>query len=246
MPEPTSGSIPLLQADPDLGRGLDPRRGREATSRLVARTVQQPRGRFCPDRLLSSTPRPLGLLVLDGLVVRETSVGPHPCAELLAQGDLLRAPDAAETEVLLPRTISWTALTPTRLALVDHALALRCAQWPEVLTALVERASRRAERLAVLQAVCHLTRVEDRLLAALWALAERWGRVVPGGVLVPLRLPHRTLAGLVGARRPSVTTALGQLIARGELARRDGGAWLLLGDPPEEGHATGQPVALPA
>jgi hypothetical protein len=76
--------------------------------------------------------------------------------------------------------------------------------------------------------------VDDRLLALLWCLAERWGRVVPGGVAVNLRLPHRTLAGMVGARRPSVTTALGQLIARGPIERRPDGGWILLGAPPEE------------
>ena len=68
-------------------------------------------------------------------------------------------------------------------------------------------------------------------------LAERWGRVVPGGVLVSLRLSHRTLAGMVGARRPSVTTALGQLMARGEIERRADGEWILRGDPPERRRA---------
>jgi hypothetical protein len=38
---------------------------------------------------------------------------------------------------------------------------------------------------------------------------------------------------MVGARRPSVTTALGQLIARNEIERRPDGGWLLRGDPPE-------------
>jgi hypothetical protein len=38
---------------------------------------------------------------------------------------------------------------------------------------------------------------------------------------------------MVGARRPSVTTALGQLIAREEIERRPDGGWLLRGDPPE-------------
>jgi hypothetical protein len=57
--------------------------------------------------------------------------------------------------------------------------------------------------------------------------------VAPGGVVVSLRLPHRTLAGMVGARRPSVTTALGQLISRGEIERRPDGGWLLRGEPPE-------------
>ena len=47
---------------------------------------------------------------------------------------------------------------------------------------------------------------------------------------------------MVGARRPSVTTALGQLIARGEVERRPDGGWLLLGDPPE---ARQRPVPEP-
>ena len=154
-------------------------------------------------------------------------------AELLGPGDLLRAWDDRDTEVLLPRTVEWTALTHSRLAIIDQALAVRAAQWPEIFAALVERAARRAERLVVMQAIAHLTRVDDRLLALLWCLAERWGRVAPGGVVVSLRLLHRTLAGMVGARRPSVTTALGQLISRGEIERRPDGGWLLLGEPPE-------------
>jgi CRP/FNR family transcriptional regulator, cyclic AMP receptor protein len=56
---------------------------------------------------------------------------------------------------------------------------------------------------------------------------------------VPLRLPHRTLAGMIGARRPTVTTALGQLIARGDIARRRDGSWLLIRRPAE----AGEPVA---
>ena len=111
------------------------------------------------------------------------------------------------------------------------------AQWPEIFAALMDRAARRAERLVVTQAIAHITRVDERLLALLWLLAERWGRVVPGGVLVSLRLPHRTLAGMVGARRPSVTTALGQLMARGAIERRQDGAWILRGRPPAESGA---------
>jgi len=32
-------------------------------------------------------------------------------------------------------------------------------------------------RLAVTQAIAHFTRVDDRVLALLWHLAERWGRM---------------------------------------------------------------------
>src|ERR671937_96563 len=210
MPDAPSGSVLLLQADPEL-----------------------PRGRWTDAKTVNGGSRPIGLLVLSGLLVREASVGDHPSAELLGPGDLLRAWEDRDAEVLLPRSLRWSALTNARVAVIDHALAVRAAQWPEIFAQLVERAARRAERLVVMQAIGHLTRVDDRLLALLWCLAERWGRVVPGGVLVNLRLPHRTLAGMVGARRPSVTTALGQLIARGDIERRPDGGWILHGQPPE-------------
>jgi CRP/FNR family transcriptional regulator, cyclic AMP receptor protein len=237
MREGGHGSIRLLEADPDLARGLDYRCIREASQRLLARVVQIPRGPWSPGRrVLGGTP-PIGLLVLDGLLVREATVSDHPSAELLGPGDLLRAWEDRDAEVLLPRSVRWTALSDARLAVIDHGLAVRAAQWPEIFAALVERAARRAERLVTMQAIGNLTRVDDRLLALLWCLAERWGRVVPGGVLVSLQLSHRTLAGMVGARRPSVTTALGQLIARGDIERRPDGGWILRGHPPEPGAA---------
>jgi CRP/FNR family transcriptional regulator, cyclic AMP receptor protein len=237
MPENGCGSVQLLDVDPDLARELDPRRAREAAQRLYARSIDIPRGRWVPNLAVLEGTRPIGLLIADGLLIREATVDDHPSAELLGPGDVLRAWDDADHEELLPRTIEWHALTATRVAIVDHAFAVRAAQWPEVFAALLDRAARRAERLVVMQAIAHLTRVDDRLLALLWCLAERWGRVVPDGVLVSLRLSHRTLAGMVGARRPSVTTALGQLMARGELERRADGEWLLRGDAPESSDA---------
>ena len=231
MADGGNGSVQLLEADPDLARGLDQRRVREVGQRLFARAFEVPRGSWTPRSALSGGSQPIGLLVLQGLLVREAIVGDHPSAELLGPGDLLRAWDDAETEVLLPRIVEWSALTSARLAVIDQALAVRAAQWPEIFAALVERAARRAERLVVMQAIAHLTRVDDRLLALMWCLAERWGRVAPDGVVVSLRLPHRTLAGMVGARRPSVTTALGQLTERGEIERRSDGGWLLRGEP---------------
>src|SRR5919108_3190363 len=238
MPDGGNGSIQLLEADPELARGLDPHRIREVSQRLLVRAVDIPRGSWRPGRMLTGGgTQPIGLLVLEGLLVREATVGDHPSAELLGPGDLLRAWEDRDAEVLLPRSVRWSALTNARVAVIDHALAVRAAQWPEIFAQLVERAARRAERLVIMQAIGHLTRVDDRLLALLWCLAERWGRVVPDGVLVNLRLPHRTLAGMVGARRPSVTTALGQLIARGAIERRPDGGWILHGQPPEPGAA---------
>ena len=245
MAETAAAPVHLLAEDPELGRALDPRRAREAAQRLMVRALELPRGRWVPGNLSAGGTAPIGLLILDGLLVREATVGHHPSAELLGPGDLMRAWEEPDAEILLPRTLEWTALTPARVAVIDHAFALRASQWPEVFAALIERAGRRAERLQVMQAIAHLTRVDDRLLALMWVLAERWGRVVPEGVLVSVRLPHRTLAAMVGARRPSVTTALGQLMSRGELARRPDGGYILRGAPPEadSGHEEGDDEA---
>ena len=89
----------------------------------------------------------------------------------------------------------------------------------------------RAERLATTQAISQLTRVDRRVLALLWHVAERWGRVTPDGVVVPLTLSHRMLGQLVGAHRPTVSTAVRLLARTGELSRRPDGSWLLSGEP---------------
>jgi CRP/FNR family cyclic AMP-dependent transcriptional regulator len=81
------------------------------------------------------------------------------------------------------------------------------------------------------------------LKALFWHLAERWGRVSGDGVVVPLALTHRILGQLVGARRPTVSTALSELAERGELVRRSDGSWLLRGDPPDGRSLTRRPTA---
>ena len=89
------------------------------------------------------------------MLVREAIVDNHPSTELLGPGDVLRAWDDADYEQLLPRTIEWTALTATRVAIIDRAFAVRAAQWPEIFAGLLDRAARRAERLVVMQAIAH-------------------------------------------------------------------------------------------
>jgi CRP-like cAMP-binding protein len=48
-----------------------------------------------------------------------------------------------------------------------------------------------------------------------------------------VRLTHTVLADLVAARRPTVTSALGELTRRGLVRSVDEG-WLLSGEPPRE------------
>jgi CRP-like cAMP-binding protein len=63
-----------------------------------------------------------------------------------------------------------------------------------------------------------------------WELADRYGRVEPDGVRLDLRLTHELIGHLVGAQRPSVSTALGRLEEHGQVLRQ-GRSWLLAGAP---------------
>ena len=225
-------SIRLLEADPDLGALLAPDRRAEAEESLVVRTIRLPVGAWDVSTLSRANAGHLGLLVLDGVIARDVIVADNVSAELVGPGDVIR-PWQTPSETLLPVGVEWSVLSPARLAVLDRAFAIRSARWPEVTSALFERLGERSLRLATHQAISQLTRVDRRLLALLWHLAERWGRVAGDGVVVPLALTHRILGQLVGARRPTVSTALGELAQRGELIRRPDGAWLLRGDPPE-------------
>jgi CRP-like cAMP-binding protein len=99
------------------------------------------------------------------------------------------------------------------------------------MTIVLDRLNARAERLAVTQAISQITGVETRVEALLWHLSERWGRIGSDGVIVPLTLSHRMIGSLVGARRPTVSTAIAQLVQQGRLARRADGSWVLTGPP---------------
>lgn len=92
----------------------------------------------------------------------------------------------------------------------------------------------RACRLAMQVAVCHMRRVDQRLLLLLWMVADRWGRVRKDGVVVPLALTHQTLATLVGSHRPTVTAALKKLELQGAVEREGQSASVLKGERPED------------
>lgn len=178
----------------------------------------------------------LGLLVLDGLVSRQVRIGEATCAELLGGGDILRPWTEFDRGIVsIPSESRWQVVMPTRLAVLNARFALQVARWPDVTAAIIDRVVQRARWLSFHLAVCHIVGVEVRLLIVLWHFADRWGRVTPLGVKLPLPLAHGLLAGIVGARRPTVSTALGVLRERGLVERTPDG-WLLRGAPPSELH----------
>lgn len=240
-------SVSLLDADPDLGALLDGSRRVGARRALRVRAHHLPLGPWNVTRLMRAGAESIGLLVLDGVIAHELSIAGHTSVELLGTGDLLRPWQSARRPSLLPVAESWAIHEPACIAVLDRAFAIELAHWPEINAMLHDRLGQHAQRLATQQAISQLTRVDRRLRALFWHLADRWGHVCSDGVLVRLTLSHRMLGALVGAQRPTISTALSALAERGELVRRPDGAWLLRGRPPELVAATSPPlVASPA
>jgi hypothetical protein len=226
--------ISLVEADPDLGDLLGSQERERARREALARVVRLSPGEWDAASAYEASEHHRGFLVVDGLLSREVDVLGRRCVELIGPGDVLRPWQWDEVGSHVRAEVGWQVLEPTKLAVLDHRLVLRIVPWPQLGLELFNRGTRRAHHLAVALAITHHQRIGDRLLLTLWHLAERWGRVTPEGVVVPLPLGHQRLADLVGASRQSVTTAMGGLTRDGAVSRRDNGDWVLHGEPPEE------------
>ena len=226
----STGVVRLLEADPDLGIHLDPVARERAGELVRARVYRIPKGVWQPPALGSDA---TGLMVLSGLMVRTLCLGPVASAELLGPTDVLRPWENDLVPSLMPTLTDWRVLAEARVALLDGQATSAIGQWPELVSAIAARMLRRARSLAYVMAAQHFIRVEDRVLATLWHLAGMWGRVTPEGTVVPFRLTHEMLSQIVGARRPTTTTAIHSLIRQGRLASNANRHFVLLGDAPD-------------
>jgi CRP/FNR family transcriptional regulator, cyclic AMP receptor protein len=222
----------ILREDPDLGDELAPIQRERAVEECVAPTMRLPRGHWSgdvPDKLAGG----IGLLVLNGLLLRRVGVNGRFAGELLGSGDLLRPWQDEHAHPAIPRATGWRVLEPARLAVLDQGAARRIARFPELTGRLVGRALERSRNLSLGIAIIHHPKVELRLQMLLWHLADRWGHVRPDGVAIPMHLTHTQLADLIAAQRPTVTTAMSELTRRGVIVQMPHG-WLLRGRPPPE------------
>jgi hypothetical protein len=224
-PNGSPPSVAVFHEAPELLRAVRPE-DRAGLSRLRVQVAGIDRGPWRPATPQSDAHTHLGLLVVDGLVLRRVTLGGRKGAELLGAGDLLQPWVRQMPYDTLSAEPGWEMLEPSRLAILDRRFAVQVAPWPEIAAALLARATERARMLAFQHVASHIPGLEGRLLALMWAFADRWGRVTREGVAIPLRLTHATLAELVGASRPSVSTALARLAREGVLNRTTSG-WLL-------------------
>ncbi len=228
----------VLLDDPELAQHLPDDRRTGAMRDCVASEIRLPAGPWTPRRDAETMRFGIGLLLLEGLIVRRVGVAGRFGAELLGEGDLIRPWQREDAGTTLPRTGRWRVLSPCRIAVLDSGFASRLAHYPELFAAFMARAVRRSRHMAVTMAIVHQPRVDVRLHMLLWDLADRWGTVHPDGVHVPFNLTHAVLADLVAAQRPTVSRALGELTDRDLLRWVDDGC-VLYGDPPTELQAVG-------
>jgi len=232
----TGEIVRVLEVDPDLAESLEADSEALALARAaaVARVDLLEVGDWNGAEDYPASAGHLGLLILDGLLARTVQVGKRACAELLGPGDFLRPWVEFAPNSSVPMEAHWTVVDEVRVAVLDRRFAATIARFPEVAAAILDRVMLRSRWLAFNLAVCHLKRIETRVLVVLWHFADRWGRVGPDGVRVPIRITHQLLASVVGSQRPSVTTALSALKREGLVERLPDGSWLLHGEPPQE------------
>jgi len=230
---PVTATVQLLAEEPTLGTYLEGERLTRATHELVTQVLTVPAGPWTPPDDIESVRRGLGLMLLEGLIVRHVGLAGRFGAELIGAGDVGCPWQWEEEDATLPRSGRWRVLQDSRMAVLDVAFTARAGMYPEVISCLFTRALQRARHIAVNMAIVQQPRIDVRLHMLFWELADRWGKVRQDGVHVPIQLTHATLADLVAARRPTVTKALGELSERGAVMWT-GSDWLLPGSPPAE------------
>jgi hypothetical protein len=228
------GSVRLVDVEPDLVDTLSPE-DKQLANQVSLPVAVADAGELDLDQLHEESGA-FGALILDGMVLHRVLIGEHSALRVLGPGDIVTA--SPRTNVAILEYGGHRVAERAHLALLeDHAmLALR--RFPRLAVMFQLRMAEQEERVAAQLVICQLPRVEDRVLAMMWLLAESWGRVTSAGTSLPLSLTHDAWGELVGAKRPTITLALQRLAERGAAVRLDRG-WLLL---ESLGQVDGDPV----
>lgn len=217
-------TICLLDIEPAFGDGVAAQDLPQARRALAVPTAAFPTGKFDFAGVAARHGDTALLLVLSGALARDVQVLDRTTTQLFGPGDIL---GTCEPEVdSVHARVSFHAEQPGRVALLNGRFHAAARVWPGLSALVQQRLATQSRRLAVQAAILALPRVESRVLAILWHLADVFGTVRPEGVLVPVGLTHERLGRLVGAQRPTVTLALRRLSDAGDAVRVPDG-WML-------------------
>lgn len=218
-------SVALLRVDARLREAVPVDERPFVQRMLVVPRRELGDGRWAPETLLNDSARPFAALVLRGLITQEITLAGRRSADLLGPGDVFRPWRSGDGSVRYQ--VAWTATDGAAIAVLDERFVAAAHRWPELSAVLYDRLAERLELASARAAIAALPRVEQRVLALFWQLADRWGIVRPHGVDVELSLTHELIGHLVGAQRSTVSLAL-QALAAMDLLRRDrAGVWTL-------------------
>ena len=209
--------VPLLAVDPDFAAAVPVAERTLAEAALHVTGVDLDTGRWLG-------PGTHTLVVLDGVLSRTVTLHDRSSLELLGAGDLIARESTVPPD---GETVRWDVHEPATLAILDQRFERATQRWPGLWQVVLERTASRNHRLASHVAALQLSRVEDRIEAVLWQLADRFGRVTPAGVVLPLRLTHAMVGRLAAAKRPTVSLAFTVLADQGRVVPRPGGGWVL-------------------
>jgi len=106
-----------------------------------------------------------------------------------------------------------SAVSPVPERLIEQLIS----RYPRLGLNLAQTLSERVAEMREVAGVLAEQRVEDRLRARLFEVAERSGTTSTDGVRIPFELTHAQWALLVGGSRESVTLAFGKLRANREV-----------------------------
>ncbi len=217
----------ILLEDEGLRARLSDARGRkaEALAHLcwVPLELLAP-GRWGLRRYLRDD-RHIGLLVIDGFIFKELRLLAHQSAgELLGPGDVIHPERFLEKGRPFSQT-SWRALCHARIAVLDAGFEAVAAGNPGLLAEVIERSTSRTHHVSVQLALSGMRNLARRLHLLLWHYAQRWGESRGDAYHLQAPFSHSVLAKLAGAQRPSVSAALAELSARGDVRRVDRNAW---------------------
>jgi CRP-like cAMP-binding protein len=215
----------VLDLDPGLGSAVAPADWDDARRACRGTLLHARRGTLDPGNDASGDGAPFALIVIDGLLCRESRLAEHHLLELLGAGDVIQFPATSGPKTTDIPTL--VALEDSRFVALADAYLQAASRFPALLACLLERLEIQRARLARQALISHIARADHRLLLILQHLAERWGRTTSKGTVLPLALTHQVLAHLTSSRRPTVTLAARTLSDEGCVRRLSDKSWVL-------------------
>ena len=179
------------------------------------------------DAIGAQIPAAFGFVIVEGIVLKETTLAHRSALELHGPRDVLPPPLTAVRQLESRAVSRYLAHGPVSLDAIETHFRQAARRWPGITDILHDRLGRQTHRASMHLAMLHLPRIEDRVIALFSDLAERFGRVTADGILIDLPLTHEEIGGLVASRRPTVTIALHKLAADGLLERLNDKRWKL-------------------